>query len=214
MTTQTPTDPIPNQKLIERHRDINTHHDWWESTYDDFQTVMQQIGIEVDEMYFRGFWCQGDGACFDGYVDNWYKFLPAVDPDYNNPVLIAHASAFFRFSCKRQGHYCHERSVAYDADLPLPESSIDMDFAKQYSPYPLDDLRTMAWLAVLNRFTPATLEEHFRDVFTCNMQDLYDRLETDYDYLTSDAVVWETIVANDMHLNEEEYHNFFGEERE
>ena len=207
MTTQTSTpDPIPNPKLIERHRDINTDYDWWESTYDDFQTSMKQIGVEVDELYFRGFWSQGDGACFDGAVREWHKFLPAVDPDYNNPVLIAHASAFFSFSCKRNGHYYyyHERSVAYDADLPLPESSIDMDFAEQYSPYPVDDLRTAAWLAILNRFTSSTLEKHFREVFTGHMQNLYDRLETDYEHLTSDEVVWETIVANDMHLDEEE----------
>lgn len=207
MTTPThtqPTDPIPNQALIERHRGINTHHDWWESTYDDFQTAMRQIGVEVDEMYFRGFWSQGDGACFDGAVREWHKFLPSVDPDYNNSVLIAHAQRNFSFSCKRNGHYYyyHERSVWYDADLPLPESSIDMDFAEQYSPYPLDDLRTMAWLAVLNHFTDTDLERDFRDVFTCNMQDLYDRLETDYDHLTSDEAVWDTIVANDMHLEE------------
>jgi len=55
---------------------------------------------------------------------------------------------------------------------------------------------------VLNRFTSSTLERHFRDVFTCNMQDLYDRLATEYDYLTSDEAVWDTIVANDMHLEE------------
>ena len=204
MTTQTPTDPIPNQKLIEHYRDINTDYDWWDSTYDDFQTSMKQIGIEVDEMYFRGFWSQGDGACFDGYVMEWHKFLPSVDPDYNNSVLIEHARRHFSFSCKHQGHYCHERSVAYDADLPLPESSIDMDFAEQYSPYPLDDLRTAAWLAVLNRFTGTDLERDFREAFTGHMQNLYDLLESEYDYLTSDEAVWDTIVANDMHLNEEE----------
>lgn len=205
MTTAThtqPTDPIPNQALIERHRDINTDYDWWDSTYDDFQTSIKQIGVEVDEMYFSGFYNQGDGACFDGYVREWHKFLPSVDPDYNNSVLIEHASVFFQFSCKHQGHYYHERCVQYDADLPLPESSIDMDFAERYSPYPFDDLRTVAWLAILNRFTPTTLEEHFREAFTGHMQNLYDLLESEYDYLTSDEVVWETIVANDMHLEE------------
>jgi len=190
----------PNKTLIDRHRGINTDYEWWDSVYDFFTGDMRTIGIEVDEMYFRGFWSQGDGACFDGAVREWRKFLPAVDPNYNNPVLIAHASAFFSFSCNRSGSYCNARY--YDADLPLPESSIDMDFAEQYSPYPLDDLRTAAWLAVLNRFTSSILEKHFRDVFTCNMQDLYDRLETEYDYLTSDEAVWDTIVANDMHLEE------------
>lgn len=201
MTTQAP-EFIPNPALIERHRDINTHHDWWEPVYDTFADTMRQIGVEVDEMYFSGFWSQGDGACFDGYVREWHKFLPVVDPDYNNPVLIAHASAFFSFSCKHYGHYYHERCVQYDADLPLPESPIDMDFAERYSPYPLDDLRTAAWLAVLNRYDPALLETSLREAFTGHMQNLYDLLESEYDYLTSDEAVWETIVANDMHLEE------------
>lgn len=198
------TTPEPNQNLIERHRDINTHHDWWDYVYDDFQTSMRQIGIEVDEMYFSGFWSQGDGACFDGAVSDWVKFLPAVDPDYNNPVLIAHASAFFSFSCKHYGHYYHERCVQYDADLPLPESSNDTSFAEEYSPYPVDDLRTAAWLAVLTRYDPALLETSLREAFTGHMQNLYDLLESEYDYLTSDEAVWDSIVANDMHLNEEE----------
>ena len=197
----TPTaTPEPNRALIERYRDINTDYDWWGSVYDTFPRKMQTIGVEVDEMYFSGFWSQGDGACFDGYVREWHKFLPSVDPDYNNPVLIAHASAFFRFACKHRGHY---NSVSYDADLPLPESSIDTRFAEDYSPYPLDDLRTAAWLAVLNRYDPAKLEVYFREAFTGHMQNLYDLLESEYDYLTSDEAVWETIVANELHLDEE-----------
>ena len=200
----TTTTPEPNQKLIDEYRDINIYYDWWDSTYDHFHTTMRQIGVQVDEMYFRGFWSQGDGACFDGYITEWAAFLPSVDPDYNNPVLIEHARRHFSFSCKHKGYHCHERAVWYDTDLPLPESSIDMDFAKEYSPYPMDDLRTYAWLVVLNRFTDTILERDFREAFAGHMQNLYDLLESDYEHLTSDEVVWDTIVANDLHLNEEE----------
>ena len=39
------------------------------------------------------------------------------------------------------------------------------------------------------------------------MQNLYDLLESEYDYLTSDEAVWETIVANELNLDEEENEN-------
>lgn len=189
-------------ELIEQYRDINTDHDWWDGVYDCFTADMDTIGVTVEQMYFRGFWSQGDGACFEGYVHDWAKFLPSVDPAYDNLVLIEH-SKFFEFSCQHSGFYYHEHSVQYDVVLPLPESADDMDFADRYCPYPLDDLRTLAWLAVLNRYSSTTLENHLRDAFTGHMQTLYADLETEYDYLTSDEAVWEAIVANN--LNEEEH---------
>jgi hypothetical protein len=37
------------------------------------------------------------------------------------------------------------------------------------------------------------------------MGDLYRRLEDEYDYLTSDEAVWETIEANEWDQDEEDY---------
>jgi len=190
------------QKLIEKYRDINIDHDWWEPVYDWFMEDMAAIGIHVEEMYFRGFWSQGDGACFEGYVNNWLVFLAAHGT--HNPILAAHARNHFNFSSKHTGHYYHENSVSYDYDLPLPESSIDTQFAACYSPYPVDDLRTSAWLAVLNQQSHDRLLNTFEDTFRSHMQDLYKRLEGEYEHLTSDEVVWEAIIANDLDKEDRE----------
>ncbi len=56
-----------NPELIEKHRDINVDHDWWDCTYDHFMEDMKQVGITVKDMRFSGFWSQGDGASFTGY---------------------------------------------------------------------------------------------------------------------------------------------------
>ncbi len=189
------------QKLIEKHRDINIANDWWEHVYDWFMEDMEAIGIRVEEMYFRGFWSQGDGACFEGYVENWPVFLAAHGT--HNPVLADHAKHNFSFSCKHTGHYYHENSVSYDYDLPVPESSIDTQFAETYSPYPVDDLRTSAWLAVLNQQYHDRLLDDLKDTFRSHMQDLYKRLEGEYEHLTSDDVVWEAIISNDLDKDEE-----------
>lgn len=34
--------------------------------HDCFHAAGKILGIDIDNIYFRGFWSQGDGACFDG----------------------------------------------------------------------------------------------------------------------------------------------------
>ena len=43
--------------------------DWGaESVIDDARRIGALIGFDVDEIYWRGFWSQGDGACWTGSV--------------------------------------------------------------------------------------------------------------------------------------------------
>ncbi|WP_302758665.1 hypothetical protein [Dialister invisus] len=55
------------EKLIEKNRDIYTDFDWYSVIYDNFsQNVKQDYGIEIniENIKFSGFYCQGDGASF------------------------------------------------------------------------------------------------------------------------------------------------------
>lgn len=187
---------MTKDELIEKYRDINVDYDWCNSVYDEFKHNMNQIGIKVDNIYFSGFGSQGDGACFEGSVCDWGKFLPAVG--YTDKVLIQHAMDHFSFSVKHSGHYYHENCTSSSTDMPNPDGETDEYFIEMYSPYA--DFRSQAWLAVLRRINYSSMEETFRDAFKDHMRDLYKDLETEYDYLTSDEVVWESLVANDMHI--------------
>jgi hypothetical protein len=83
------------------------------------------------------------------------------------------------------------------AATPLP---------RRHSPWDADDIRTKAWLALLQQVDYDKLEEDVQEAFRDHMRDLYKRLEEEYDYLTSYEVVWESIRANglDEELTEEE----------
>lgn len=193
-----------NPKLIDRHRHINVdYYDWWEHVCDWFHSYAKDHGIEVDEMYFSGFWCQGDGACFSGHIANWPLFMakhPGYFPDATQTSVLAdHAKAYFSFSCKHTGRYYHEKSVSYDVDFPLPESASDEHFAESFSPYP-HGLQTSAWMSILNRYNHDDLETSCREIFEGYMGELYRALEKEYDHLTSDEAVWEMIVANDLDM--------------
>ena len=184
------------QALIERYRDINTDHGWWGSTYECFKERMEAIGIEVDQMYFSGFWSQGDGACFEGQVSNWGLFLKSLG--ITGDVLVEFACNHWAFSVKHRGHYYHENCTVFDVDMPNPDGEDDEWFIELYSPYKVDDFRSVAWRAVLKEFDFSSMEKTFRDAFKDHMRQLYKDLEAEYDDLTSDEAVWDSIVANEL----------------
>ena len=186
-------------EILDKHRDYNTEHlDWWDGVYDVFKADMDAIGIEVDKMYFSGFWSQGDGACFEGRVFSWEDFLPSLG--YADPALIALADTGWKFGVEHKGHYYHENCTRFDACLNTLDSNDaydDDDFAHVFSPYK-SEIQTAAWMALIANYKRLDLEEEFEEAFKGHMRDLYNRLEVEYDHLTSDESVLAALDANDM----------------
>lgn len=149
-------------------------------------------------MYFSGFWSQGAGACFEGSVTDWDLFLRSLG--YTDKVLIQHAMDHFSFSVTHSGHYYHENCTHFSTNMPNPDGESDEWFIERYGPYPwdADDVRTKAWLALLNNYDSTKLEDEFEEAFKDHMRQLYEDLEEEYDYLTSDEAVWESLEANEM----------------
>jgi hypothetical protein len=190
---------MTKDELIEKYRYWNVEDfDWWDGVYEDFKVSMTAVGIRVDRMYFSGFCSQGDGACFEGRVEDWGLFLQSLG--YTDEVLIRHAMDHFRFSVVQSGHYYHANCTRFTANLCTPHSAADEGFAERYGPYPwdADDIRTKAWVALLNQYDSTKLEDEFEEAFKDHMGELYKNLEAQHDYLTSDEVVWESLEANEM----------------
>jgi arginyl-tRNA synthetase len=195
-------------KILDAHRDINVDFDWWDGVYEDFARDMEATGIKVRTMCFSGFWSQGDGACFEGYVNDWGKFLPTVG--HTNAALISHAQKDFGFgSSNFNARHCHEHSVEFDYLIPLPASAEDEDFMVLYGSG--EELHDAVLLATLPQFDEDVLHNQFAEAFRDHMRDLYKRLETEYEYLTSDEAVLDSLDSNDRledainETTEEEY---------
>lgn len=182
-------------ELIEKYRDINVDYDdWSDYVQEEFKADMKLIGIDVDRIYYSGFWSQGDGACFEGSVDSWPLVLKALGYD-DNTALVALADDNWSFGCKHSGRYWHEHSVSYDDDMPNPDGETDEWFLDNYCPYD-DVLRCQAWLELLRPVDYAEIKRHLKTLFEGKMLDLYHDLEKEYDYLTSDEAVWDAIQGN------------------
>jgi hypothetical protein len=198
--------------LIERYHDINVSHDWWDAVYEDFESVCKILGIELDatkygpDIMFSGFWSQGDGASWAGayYAERWdrssmhnlytYDTAPARIREYAPKDEELHRiadelcflariyyPAYARVT--RLGYYCHSGTMHLAHYRPMDESTDEGDFADE-----------------VHRHVEDTLTDLFRDLADW----LYARLEQEYNYLTSDEAVWDTIEANELDEEEEE----------
>lgn len=186
-------------RILDKHRHWNVEYvDWWDCVYDLFKQDMDKIGVDVDRMYFSGFWSQGDGACFEGSVREWGVFLQSLG--YTDPALTKHAAAHFQLSVERRGYYYHENCTSFCVDLPLPRNTEDEDFISDFLPaaYERDSLHEAVWVSNLANFDSSKLEEEFTEALRNHMRELYKRLEAEYDYLTSDDAVLDALEAHDL----------------
>ena len=94
-------------------------YDWWDSVYEDAETVGALMGIDIDRIYFSGFSSQGDGACFEGsyaYKKGGAKAVTEYAPQDSELPDIARGlqdiqkTHFYALSAsvKQSGHYMHE----------------------------------------------------------------------------------------------------------
>lgn len=174
------------ERLLEKHRDINVHHEWWDGVYEAFEEDMGAIGVHVGAIYFSGFWSQGDGACFNGHIRNWTKFLTALD-ELEAAHVMTDLKGYTGISLvwNHSGHYYHEHCTAFGADLAIDNPHDDAE----------QPLRHAAWEAMHGADGPlAPLEEKFIEFLRDKMRDLYRRLEEEYEHRTSDEVVTEYIL--------------------
>ena len=177
--------------LIEKHRQINVEHDWWEFVYEEFKERMAKVGIEVDKIYFSGFWSQGDGACFEGTINPLRFFRKHFPQEYPTIRLVLRHGGTARISCRHSGHYYHEHSTSF---------SIDYDMPSNVMPTPTDfhELIVEGYDASME-LEMSDFETQSVELFRKYMRELYRELEKEYDNLTSDEAVMETIVANSLH---------------
>ena len=196
---------MTKKELIEKYRDINTDHDWWDCTEEDLKHDLAEQGFGMSAMYFSGFWSQGDGACFTGHITDWKKFcekVPQFVQDFPNTAIFLQDEGG-NYTITHNGHYYHQYSTRheYEADV---ESQVEL-LSLVTDAIPQDDIEADMRLAIYK----AALEEGdvgdwLKDYFRGLMHDLYRTLEEEYNYQTSDEGVWETIQANELDSELEE----------
>jgi hypothetical protein len=177
------------------YREGGFDYDWYDAVYEDFQRIAEILGIDFKtrtvrlmgggsrqepRIFFSDFWSQGDGACFEGYYSyrkNASASIRAYAPQDTTLHGIADALQavqrrnFYqlRAEATQRGRYQHEYCMAISV---ARDSPIWQDMTADAEDVITKALRDLArWL--------------------------YRQLEREYEYLTSDEAVDESIVAND-----------------
>ncbi|NLS26477.1 hypothetical protein S2M10_14600 [Sphingomonas sp. S2M10] len=182
------------------YREGGFDYDWYDAVYEDFQRIAEILGLRLKTravrlmggstrqepcIWFRGFWSQGDGACFD----TWYSYrkeAPQRIREYAPQDTTLHGIADALQSVQRRnfyqlwaeanhrGHYYHEYCMAITVERDSP-----------------------TWQG-MTKDAEEVVTEALRDLARW----LYRQLEREYDYLSSDEAVDETIAANEYTFTE------------
>lgn len=165
--------PKIQEKIIDKYRDINVDHDWWEYTYEDMKNILGILGFDYVEISFSGFSSQGDGASFTGY------FKPAKKSELKHRVKVLHKD--------------------YAPDFPVFGFE-QMEFSEEELEDSLKIERIDSRYSHENTVT--TDNEDLKEFVRNFSHYIYRQLEREYDYLTSDEAVRETIEANEYEFDE------------
>ena len=163
------------KKAIEKFRDINTHYDWHDDTISDFKEALKILGFKNVTISYSGFWSQGDGASFTG------EFIIPSD----NDTLTMRLSKFMS-----------EHPWLHNANESLFKHYEGMIFSEEDKDLPCEIYRIGHHYSHSNTITCD--HDGVKD-FARSFSDLiYETLEKEYDHLTSDEVVKETLISNEM----------------
>jgi hypothetical protein len=196
---------MTKKDLIEKYRDINVHENWWDCEEENLKQDLAEQGFRLSGMYFSGFWSQGDGACFTGRITDWAKFcekVPEFVQNFPNTAIFLQDEGG-EFTIAHTGRYYHPYSTSHDYNAAIADEVELLSIIDDAMPE--DGIESVMRLAMYRDALEEGdvgdwLKDHFRDM----MHDLYRTLEEEYNHLTSDEVVWETILANEWNNDPEE----------
>jgi hypothetical protein len=182
-----------DRELLDKYREINVDYgNWCDYIWEDFVIEMIKKGIHAEDINYQGFCSQGDGASFTGKID-MSAFLKAHDLEHHYPGAVYFASIDeLPARLVRSGRFPHEGSITLDMDCD------------GWNNYTEGDLRHAAYdtLYEILQDEWKGLEEDVLKISQGYMRELYRKLEEGYEALTSDEAVWDTIVANELHVLE------------
>jgi len=178
--------------LLEKYRYINVEYDnWWDSVEDMFKEDMEKVGIYVATIFFSGFSSQGDGACFNGSLDNTLTYLDHHHQDQFPMIrkLLEHGGEVYA-KCSHRGSYYHQYCTQFWVDADTLRGVVRQ-------PTEFHEAIVDEWQRLLDKEVD-DLADAITEQWRTYMQQLYRSLEEEHDCLISDEAVWDTIEANEL----------------
>jgi hypothetical protein len=180
--------PELRQKVFENYHDFNVSFDeWHDFLLNEWKEKLESYGFCQPEINYSGFWSQGNGASFTcKYIDIplfFENFTDEIDlTEKQKKLLLALMKDYdlFDFAVKRRSHhYYHEKTVFVNNE----------DCLYNFSGY--NRLYTFLYSAMKK------IENVIAEKVIDFSWQIYRELEKEYDYLTSEEAVFESLRCNE-----------------
>jgi hypothetical protein len=188
-------DDRAKDRARDKCRETHLDYDWWDLVYEDVAHVADLLGIDLRQkavklmngqtrydpcIWFSGFCCQGDGACFEGlyeYKKGSIKAVKEYAPQDETLHRIARDLAdaqrkVFYSAAVRIGHsgnYYHKYSMTVDVECNLDGSKMQA--------------------IVDHRLEHDGVEKAIQEALGDFADWIYKRLEDEHDHLMSDECI-------------------------
>ena len=179
------------EKVLKKLYNINTDFEWYDSIFNDFMVKCENLGITVNynDISFSGFWSQGDGASFITDLIDIKKIIEVLKIEFRNDYLKNLFIDYFNTYkiIRLQSMYSHELTVTV---------SYEDEFY-----YNLGGRYKRIALYLENKGEEVERKLELLKNSLCIK--LYNDLQKEYEYLTSEEAIIESIEANDYEFTEE-----------
>ena len=149
-------------------------YEWWDSVYDDAKAVGKCLGIRIDDISFSGFYSQGDGCCLSGHYSYRKGWKKALKDYASDDELVRIGQALQDI----------QRPVFYELGGEIKGNErywrTRIDLHWQYSEH----------------------AQAINDALSNFADWIYNNLQTEYEWLTSEEQLIESAQANGYLFNE------------
>lgn len=182
------------EKALTKYRDLNVNFNWWEDEFDDFIEICALLAVTVDKesIRFSGFYSQGDGSGFSASVDipqlaqaigrqAWKAYAPQQEFPFTMPDIDRRVMGLVANHILPGEPQIISRSRQYGIVTNLGISEV-IQQGKTH-----DNI-----FGELDK-----LEEWLRSIAEILNRYLYSTLEKQFEFLTSDTAVKDSILTNE-----------------
>lgn len=183
------------EEIAKRHSEFNVHDGWWDPEFEGFKEDMKEIGLSVSNIYFSGFWSQGDGACFECTLDNSDKFIQYLIDHGALPTVVKlkwlykdqryrDALSNLVVTTKQSGRYYHSGCMDIEVDF-----GGQLFYGQLFDDQLYDDNDEVYDMLTQEEYNE--LEKFITEDLKHKADELYKTLQEEYTYLTTTAAICE-----------------------
>lgn len=204
--------PEAKENALDNNRDINVDYDGWEEgVTEGFKEDMREIGIDDIEISFSGFYSQGDGASFTSEDIDTRKLFDAIGIKSNDALNMetddersrGENKEFYDLLDTMEDIGQVERNRIKPEEIRVTIERTD----SRHVHYNTVRANVEIWDEPDGWEEPYGFIDKLEDTVTEYIRglckDLYRKLEKEYDLLTSDESVEDTLISNDYEFDEE-----------